>query len=92
MPRRPNLPLMSWLAERFSSCSPAKDLPALNLANGEIKNLGRFDPNLTGQYHALLARGLRGAAGQWAGLGIWTQPSFSNRESGLCCLTSNGPG
>jgi hypothetical protein len=69
-----------------------KDLPALGLANGETKNLGRFDPNLTGQYHALLARGLRGAAGQWAGLGIWTQPAFFNRVSDLCCLTSNGLG
>ena len=68
-----------------------KDLPALSLANGEIKNLGRFQANVIGQYHALLARGVRGAAGQWAGLGIWTQPSFFNRVSGLCCLTSNGP-
>jgi hypothetical protein len=68
-----------------------KDLPTLSLANGEIKNLGRFQANVIGQYHALLARGVRGAAGQWAGLGIWTQPSFFNRVSGLCCLTSNGP-
>jgi hypothetical protein len=53
-----------------------KDLPALELKDGETKNLGRFHPSRIAQFHAMLrAR----EVGHWEDLGIWTTPSFFSR-------------
>jgi hypothetical protein len=59
-----------------------KEWRVLGLATGDKKNLGPFRPNLVGQCHALLARGWDGwdGLGEWEDLGVWTMPSFFNRQ------------
>jgi hypothetical protein len=56
-----------------------KEWPVLGLVDGDKKNLGRLQRNQIGQCHALLARGW-GGSGQWEDLGVWTTPSFFNRQ------------
>ena len=57
-----------------------KDLPCLVTADGDVQNLGRFHPHHIARYHALMSRP-DSAQGTWGDFGIWTQPTFLNRES-----------
>jgi hypothetical protein len=66
-----------------------KDLPALGMADGDSKNLGRFHPHHIAQYYARMTRpNLSGRT--WTNFGIWTQPTFLNPASRRVVFDDSG--
>ena len=66
-----------------------KDWPALGMATGDKKNLGRFRPDQIGRYHRLLARGW---AEHWvSGRTLASGPRFLSQpppQTGVCLMIS----